>query len=229
MKSLVFDSGPLISLAMNSMLNLIPKLQEKYGAPFYIPSAIVNELVETPSHSKRYAFESLAIKRLIKDGYLEVFNTEHFSEEIDLTLNLANSIFYIGQKNLVILNRGEIETIVIAKNISADAVVVDERTTRVLIENPFRLHRFLEKKFGYKITINKENLREFERHFSTLRIIRSVELALVSVDLGFLNSLIELEMKDKVVEAMLWALKMNGCAVSEMEIKKLVKLYKKGK
>lgn len=226
MKCIVFDSGPLISLALNSMLDIIQKLKTKYKGSFYITSAVRREIIEIPMKSKRFGFEALQMKRLLNKNHLEMFDTGVYSEETDIITGLANNIFFINEKNLNILNKGELECLMLAKNLNAEALVVDERTTRLLLENPYRLHKYLEKKFHAKIRINKENLKEFERHFSTLKIIRSVELALVAVDKGFFNDFLLLDKKFKVVEAILWALKLNGCAVSEKEIKKYVKMYR---
>ena len=134
-----------------------------------------------------------------------------------------------GARRVVFVENHPQALLVLAKNINAEAIVIDERTTRLLLENPYRLHKYLEKKFRSRIQINKENLQELERHFSTIKIIRSVELALVSIDLGFFEEMLILDEKYKVVEAILWALKLNGCAISEIEIKKFVKMYRLGR
>jgi predicted nucleic acid-binding protein len=227
MKCIVFDSGPIISLALNSLLNIMPRLKDRFKGDFYITSAVEEELIEYPSKSKKFALEALQIKKMLKDRSLEIFDTTSFETETDIITKLANSIFSIKGRSLKILNRGELESLVLAKNINAMAVVVDERTTRLLLENPYRLHKYLEKKFNSMINVDKNRLKEFESHFSTLKIIRSVELALVSIDLGFFDDYISLSDKQSVVSAVLWALKYKGCAISEIEIKKLIKFYKK--
>jgi hypothetical protein len=229
MKCLVFDSGPIISMSLNSMLPIPKRLQKVYDGNFFISNAIRSELIEIPSHTRRYALEALNIENLIRTGCLELFDTEVYSEETALITDLANHIYFRGDNNLEILNRGELDSLVLAKNLEADAIVVDERTTRLLLENPYRLQKYLEKKFNSRISIDKEKLSEFETHFSTIKIIRSVELALVAVDIGLFDDLIRIEDRLKVVESILWALKLSGCAISEMEIKKLLKLYKRGR
>lgn len=226
MKALIFDSGPLISFALNSMLDIIPFLKKKYKGNFYICNAVRKEIIDQPSKSKKFAFEALRIEHLLEKGDLELFDTTSYSQETDIITELANSIFSIRDRSLRILNAGELDVLVLAKNINADAIVVDERTTRLLLENPYRLHKMLEKKFNSNVFINKEKLKEFEKHFSTLKIIRSVELALVGVDYGFFNDFVRHQSSYELVWALLWALKLNGCAISEREIKSLVKLYK---
>jgi len=226
MKALVFDSGPLISFALNSILDIIPFLKKKYKGNFYICNAVRKEIIDQPSKSKKFAFEALRIGHLIEQKDIELFDTAIYSQETDIITELANSIFSIKGRDLRILNAGELDALVLAKNINAEAIVVDERTTRLLLENPYRLHKMLEKKFNSSVTINKEKLKEFEQHFSTLKIIRSVELALVGVDHGFFDDFVKHQDSYELVWALLWALKLNGCAISEREIKSLAKLYK---
>jgi len=226
MKAIIFDSGPLITLALNSLLDLVPFLKEEYHGNFYISTAVKAELIEQPLNTKKYAFEALRIDQLLRHNNIEFFDTEVYTEETIIITKLANSIFSINNKSLRILNAGEIDALVLAKNIDAEAVVVDERTTRLLLENPYRLHKMLEKRFRSTVSIDKEKLKEFESHFSTIKVIRSVELALVGVDMGFFNDFMNHGSVYELVKALLWAFKLNGCAISEREIMSLAKLYK---
>lgn len=229
MKAIVFDSGPIITFALNSLLPLFNFLQKHYEGIFYIPTIVQKEIIDQPSRSKRFAFESYLIRGLLKDNIIETFDTSVYRQETDIITSLANSIYSINNKDLEILNAGELDALVLAKNINAEAVVVDERTTRLILENPYRLQKTLAKKFSGRVKINKEKLKEFERHFSTLKIIRSVELALVGLDRGYFNSMTRYENKEDFVKSLLWALKFNGAAVSEREIETLIKYYRLGK
>ncbi|MFT4343673.1 MAG: hypothetical protein ACMXYE_02910 [Candidatus Woesearchaeota archaeon] len=226
MKALVFDSGPLITFALNSVLHALPFLRKEYGGSFYVCNAVHKEVIETPSHSKKFSLEAMQVQHLITQGHLELYDTSEYAQETHIITELTNSIYSINGKNLTILNAGELDALVLAKNINAEAVVVDERTTRLILENPFRLQKLLEKKFGGKVAINRAKLHEFERHFSPLKIIRSVELALIAVEKGFFDHLIHEHSRSSLVYSLLWALKLNGCAVSEREIAILVKMYK---
>jgi hypothetical protein len=214
MKAIVFDSGPLITFALNSLLDVVSYLRKGYDGIFYISNAVHRELIDVPSKTKRFAFEAIRIKQLIGQNDIEIFDTEVYSQETSIIASLANSIYTIKGKPLKILNPGEIDALVLAKNINAEAVVVDERTTRLLIENPFRLKRMLEGKFRGNVNIDKGKLKEFEKHFSTLKIIRAVELALVAMDKGYFDSMMHYDDSREFVKALLWALKLNGCAIN---------------
>ncbi len=229
MKAIVFDSGPIITFALNSLLPMFTFLQNHYEGIFYIPTDVRKEIIDQPSRSRKFAFESYLVRGLLKDNIIEVFDTKVYHQETDMITSLANSIYSINNKDLEILNPGELDALVLAKNINAEAVVVDERTTRLILENPYRLRKTLSKKFRGVVKIHKERLKEFEKHFSTLRIIRSVELALIGLDRGYFNSMIRFENKENFVKSLLWALKVNGAAISEREIEVLTKYYRQGK
>jgi len=229
MKAIVFDSGPIITFALNSLLPMMKFLQEEYKGIFYIPNDVEKEIIAQPSKSKKFGFESYMVRGLLKDNIVEVFDTKIYRQETEIITTLANGIYSINGRDLYILNAGELDALVLAKNINADAVVVDERTTRVILENPYRLVKYLEKKFHGKVEINKDKLKEFEKHFSTLKIIRSVELALVAFDKGYFDTMAAYENKIDFVSSLLWALKLHGSAVSEREIAALIKYYKQGK
>jgi hypothetical protein len=226
MKCLVFDSGPVISFALNNLLSLLPYLKKRYKGLFYITSEVKKEIVDIPIQGKRFAFEAMLVKGLIANHCLDVFDTSIYAQETDMVEYLANNIFFIANNPLKILNRGELESLVLAKNINAEAVVVDERTTRLLLETPYQLRYVLQEKFKRKVSINKDNLAEFGRHFSTLKIIRSVELALVSYELGLMKGLLAGDSPQEVVRALLWALKDSGCAIPEREIRMIQSIYK---
>jgi predicted nucleic acid-binding protein len=226
MKALVFDSGPVISFALNGILDLIPFLKLKYHGEFYISNEVKKELIDNPLGTKRYAFEALMVGRLLKKNHLTLYDSSEYSDETEIVTSLANNIFYINDRPLRILDMGELDSLVLAKNIDAEAIIVDERTTRLLIEDSLRLHKMLEQRHRLKIRVDKEKLSEFRKHFSSLKIIRSVELALVGIDYGFFDDMINSENKSEVVKSLLWALKMNGCAISDRDIGSLIKVYR---
>jgi len=200
MKSLVFDTGPVITFALNGLLPMFTLLRKKYAGDFLISNDVYTELIETPLRGRRFAFEAMQVQDLINKKQFTLYDTSSYSEETALITKLANSIFSARGKDLTILNAGELDALVLAKNVDAEAVVVDERTTRLIIENPKRLHGFLEKKFRTKVSVDKQRLKEFSNHFSSLKIIRSVELALMCVDFGFMDDLIKTHTSRQVVE-----------------------------
>jgi len=96
-------------------------------------------------------------------------------------------------------------------------LVIDERTTRMLSEKPQNLKKLLQKKLHVRVDIKKENLKQFKG----FKIVRSCEL----IYIAYKNNLVR--MKDKrVLDALLYALKYKGCAISTEEIESIKKLDK---
>jgi hypothetical protein len=198
---------------------ILPQLKEKFGATFYITPAVKFELVDRPLNTNRFKFEALQVSKLIRDGVFEIFDAVPTSKAKEL-IKLANSTFSRGRKNLEIMQAGEIESLVCAMQEKADAVIMDERTLRLFIEKNTAMQRLLEHRFKQKIQVNKEKMKEFSRRSQGVKIFRSIELVSVAYKLGILNGYLlpKRGAKEALVDAVLWATKYNGCAVTNHEI-----------
>jgi len=96
-----------------------------------------------------------------------------------------------------------------------------------LVENPKQLKKLLENKLHSTITINQDNLKKFQNLVRGIKIIRSSELMAVALEKGLLDKYLPTEIPRKQqVEALMWALRLNGCALATEEIKELVKNIK---
>ena len=81
MKSLVFDTGPLISFAMNNLYWVIRLLKEKYKGDFYITESVKRECVDRPLTSKTFKYEALQNLKLIQDGVIKVYKNPELKEK----------------------------------------------------------------------------------------------------------------------------------------------------
>lgn len=222
MKKLVFDSGAVITLAMNDLLWALIKLKKLSGVEFYIADSVREELVDRPMESRKFKLEAIMIRGLINAGIFKVH------ERIDVYdfLNRVNSIFRCGGENFRILQKGEVESVVLAVRLKADALVVDERTMRLVVENPSGLERFLENKFHREVSVDKKLLDEFGRSVKGLKIIRTTELMLVALEKGIFNNTLKGVSKREFVDGLLWGLRLRGCAISTDEINELLRRYR---
>ncbi len=228
MKSLVFDAGPIISLATNNLLWLMEKLKKKFDGEFYISKIAKEEVVEHPLATKKFKFEALQILKIIDDKVLNVVDNKNIKEKTNTLFNLANSIFMAYNRNIHLVHKAEIAGIALCIDSNADAFVVDERTSRVLVEDYKSLKSLLEKKLHTGITINQKNLLDFQKITKGVKMIRSVELVTAAYELGLLNDFV-LNVKDPkktLLEGVLWGVKLNGCAVSRNEINEIISLVK---
>ena len=226
MKSLVFDTGPVISLTMNNLLWLLDPLKEIGKASFFITEQVKRELVDVPlNKTKRYKFEALQVLHYIENGTLEVISNDSMQKDTLNLLSISNNCFSAFGHNMTLVHEAEMSAIALYLQKKADAFVVDERTTRLLIENPKKLHHILEHNLNTKITENKNNLNEFKKITKDVRMIRSVELATISYEKGLLDKYIANmpNSKETLLESVLWGIKLNGCAVSKKEIEQILR------
>ena len=226
MKLMVFDAGPVISLTTNNLLGLLTNLKERYLGSFCVPSAVRKELIERPLMTKKFKFEALQVLRCIHSGVLEVLDNKEIRNMTLHLLDLANSCFKARGRFMQIVHFAEMEAVAAAILTKADAFVVDERNTRLLIEDPVRLRKILSRRLHTDIAVNKKSLKEFRSLTKDLRLIRSVELVTVAYELGLLDKyLVDIpNAKKTLLEAVLWGVKLNGASVSDKEIAEIVRM-----
>ncbi|MEM4640934.1 MAG: hypothetical protein QXW65_00195 [Candidatus Pacearchaeota archaeon] len=218
MKALIFDSSAIISLALNDLLYTLEPLKKIFGGDFYLTKTIKEELIDKSLETNRFALEALMIKNLIDKGILTIYPDDSFLEkEKQKILEKANKTFKANNEFVRLIHEGEASCIALYKILRAEkkAIVIDERTTRMLCEAPNNLHRLLEKKLHRKIEAHRENYNFFQN----INIIRSSELVLIALNKKIINFDAP---KQKIIEAMLYALKFKGCSISNQEIEKII-------
>jgi hypothetical protein len=226
-KVIIFDAGALISLSMNGLLYVLKnfKNSEGFNVRFVITNDVKKEVVDHPIKRKRFELEALRVKYLLKQGILETPDklgidnkiVERKSREV---MEMTNSFFKSNRKNLKILHLGESSCLALGKLLSKEGVenviAVDERTMRVMIEKPENLKSLLEKKLHTKIEIKKNSFD----YFKDFKVIRSAEILYVA----WKKDLVELKDGDTILDALLYAVKYKGCAISSDEIEEIKKI-----
>jgi predicted nucleic acid-binding protein len=218
---IICDSSSLIALSNNCLLDVLKFFSSK-EVDFVIPKAVSKEIIYRPLsiQMKAYQFSAMRLKRVVDEGVLIEVDAG-LTEETKMLVEAANKIFFSRGRPIHILDPGEIEMLILAKRLNADALLVDERTFRLMIEAPFRLKEHLEDELGTAVMINEKNYNYFQSFVSNIPVIRSVELLAVAYEEGFFDNYKE---KKKVLEAVLYAMKYSGCAVSFSDIEKIIKL-----
>lgn len=230
MSCLVFDTSTIISIATNNLLQILGPLKQAYGGEFCIPSVVKSEVIDRPLNSKKFKLEALQIISEVIDGNLILIDEP--PEEVERIAGLTNSIFMAYDNYIQVVHRGEAAVIVHAKQNNADALVIDERTTRLLIESPMSVARILSSKMHTNIAINRKNLKEFQEYTKGMTVLRSTELGVMAYDLGLLNAYMRPETrhiaavmpKKDLLDGLLWGLKLRGCSISTEEISEIMRL-----
>lgn len=230
---LVFDTGPIISLTVNNLLSTLEKLKERYSGRFVIPESVKDELVDEPLRTRKFMFEAMQIQRLISTGVLEVVEDNDTKELTLELLRLANSSFAAKGKAIQVVQYGEMASIAAAKLLDAEALVMDERITRELVEHPKHLADLMERRLHTAVIMDGNSISLLQQYASKTKILRSVELASVAFEAGLLDRYIAAgeekaipQVRQKLLESVLWGLKMNGCAVSGKEIEQIIRIVR---
>ncbi len=227
-KTIVFDTGPIITMAMTNLLSLLPRLKSAFAGDFLIPSAVHRELIERPLATRSHKLEAFQVFPYINDGTLQVIDTELLRTRAAELSAIANNIYWAQGQPIQIVHEGELEALALMLIVGASTMVVDERTMRYLIETPSKLLDRLEYKLHTKVTVNKADLERFKLLVKQIHTIRSVELLTYAFESGLFSH--ELNLADSLphnrtdfYEGLLWGLKYAGCGVSDYEIDDLLK------
>ena len=225
MKYLIFDAGPLINFSMNGLLDSFEKLKQTFKGEFLITKEVKKEIIDHPKTVKRFELGAIRLEQLYNKGVFKL--AEINQEEVDELRRLrdnflqkANSMFKTKKREVHLLDKGEcaalaLSTILKRKNNEDIPLVIDERTTRILCENPENLKKLMEKKLHTSI---KANTSSYDL-FKGFKIIRSTELAYMihKKDLFKLDH-------PKAFEAIVYGLKFKGCSISEKEVQALSRM-----
>ncbi|MCS7109586.1 MAG: hypothetical protein NZ903_02205 [Candidatus Micrarchaeota archaeon] len=217
--SLICDSSSLISLTDAGLLGALIMLKKDIKGKFLITEEIINESVNVPIQKPEYAFSAVRIKRAIESGVFTIARYE--KSTLDEILRITNNMFYTDRP-FHLVNHGEAEIIAAALDNNVKYLLMDERTTRMLIESPIELRKHIENEFRTRININEALFREFREMTQDIKVIRSSELLALAKAKGYFKKFGYLE--QEAYKAALYALKFNGCSISFEEIDELSKL-----
>ncbi|MBI4151749.1 hypothetical protein HY496_02160 [Candidatus Woesearchaeota archaeon] len=221
-KILFFDAGPIITLVMSRLAWILPELKKKWGGRFYITPAVQYELIDRPLTVKRFEFEALQVLKMMREGVLERFEAVP-RQKVNSLITLANTSFRLEDREMDVIQEGEMESASSALEVGAEGVVMDERTLRLFIENNRNMKALLERRFKKQVIPNFQKMDQFSSSLRQLTIIRSIELVGVAYSFGMLDGYIPegKRGREQLLDAVLWNVKYNGCAVTEQEINDL--------
>ena len=223
-KAIIFDASTLISLSMNGLFDELKDLKNIFGGKFLITKDVKREIIDKPLTIKRFELEALRLKDLLDRGILEMPSSLNIDEkeiykEVERIKNIANNTFKAKNSNLYLIDSREASCLVLSKILSdkkvKNIVAVDERTIRMLCEKPDNLKKLLEKKLHTSISAVESNFK----YFSGFKFIRSSELLYISYKKGLVK------LKGPIIlDALLYAVKFKGCAISDEEIKEIERI-----
>lgn len=212
---IICDSSALISLTDSCFVRALYFLKRRFSGKFFIPPSVEEECVGRPRRLMQHAMHALRLRRAINDGIIEVVGSPDRKSTNEVRF-LANNTFFAGGTPIRLLHEGESEVLSLAEELSVNCILMDERTTRMLVESPEALRTLLSRELKREITVDEGNLSSFLRFTKGFTFFRSSELLLLASEKGFFSDYGELE--QEAVEAALYKLKFAGCAVGFTEI-----------
>jgi predicted nucleic acid-binding protein len=223
MKYLIFDAGPIISLTMNGMLELIEKLKENFEGKFILTPQVKREVIDRPLKIKKYKLEALQVQGLIDKGILtmatEIVSPNTLEKKTKKVLKEINTVLRAThtKEKIKIIHEGEASCIAFSHLCKCEnLIVIDERTTRMLTEAPEQLEQLMEKKLRMPLDAN---LKPVE-YLAGEKYIRSSELAYIAYQKG----LLPIKKNKEALDALLYGLKFKGTAIASSEIEEMKKL-----
>jgi hypothetical protein len=226
-KVLIFDAGPLINLSMNGLLYILEELKKEFPGKFLITKQVKYETLDRPLKIQRFELGALRISKLLKDKVLETpeslgISDSEISKKTSELKNDANHLLQANGKMIEIVSDGEISCLALSAILNKKGIetmiAIDERTTRLLSENPKDLEKTIARKTRFPVKLSNSSITSLKK-FKDFRFIRSPELVYVAHKKDLLN------LKDpRALEASLYATKFKGSSVSWDEIHALRKM-----
>ncbi len=224
MKIIIFDSSTLINFALNGTLDILISLKKIFKGKFVITQQVKYEVIDRPRQIKKFELGALKMKQLLDLKVIETpdatgISAQEIDQKIKEIITAANHAFSFKGQWMEIIHKGEASCIALSllasKKGIANALAIDERTTRMLCEKPENLHRLFEAKMHTKI-MHKEEATEPWRE---IKIFRSVELLYIAYRKNLVN------IQDPLLlEALLYGAKFKGCAITEEEIREILRM-----
>ena len=223
MKYLIFDSGPIISLTMSGMLSVLEKLKDKFNGEFIITPQVKNEIIDRPMRIKKYKLEAIQVKDLVNKGVLKMSTKfvpqQKLDRETRWIMQTMNNVLSepSTKEKISLIHEGEASCLAFSKLCGVDnLIVIDERSTRMMIENPKALEEMMERKLHTPLEVNNNLLNQLKQ----FKFIRSAELLFVA----YKKELIGLKQDKNLLDALLYGVKFKGTAISSTEIEDMKKL-----
>jgi hypothetical protein len=222
---IVFDSGVLISFSETCNLSLFKSLKDSIGE-FIITQSVKYECIGKVENIMRFKLSSIRIEREITDNIFTVIpSSTKLLENTTKLLDLANNMFYVRHQPIKIIQGGEAECLALLGLTDADCLAVDERTTRMLVEQPHALIDIFKRKYDTgDVRIDEDKYVKFRELIGPVSVLRSVDLFAYAHKHDLLGADFQ---SPENVKAALYSLKIKGCSVSFQEIDEYISsLYK---
>jgi hypothetical protein len=216
-RNVIFDSSALISLGNTGLIDLFEEFKKRNpNVNLYITEAVHQETIDIQDRVVRYGWIGVQYEYLLQKGIFTLIKQADLPKNTSIE-DLCNNSFFTKHGSLELLQKGELESIIFAKEKNA-VLVIDEIVTRWLIESPMKLHELMETRYKEKVSIDKIKLNKASAVLKNVPVIRSVDFVAFAIRQGYFDKYKNLDYKKQL----LYALKYAGCATTYEEIDKFI-------
>jgi predicted nucleic acid-binding protein len=215
-KNVVCDSSTLISLAETCNISCLQFLRERAPVNFVIPPSVYNEIISCPINLPQFEFSAVRLSKILADGTISLYSPPGLKNRTQKILRAANNVLRVDGRPLEILHAGEAECLAVCSEAGAAALAIDEKTTRLLLEDPRKLWEAVSSEYGGRLSFNELAAREFRSLACSVAVIRSSEIIAVAALKGFFAEYGEFE--DEAFHSALYALRRAGCSLPLPEV-----------
>lgn len=220
----ICDSSTLIALSETGTLDALAFLKQKVGARFFVTPAVIFETIQRPEDITAFAFSAFKIERALEEGTLEHTPGKRTPTKTKDVLRHSNNVFSVNGQPLKILHTGEAEALAAYDEMQARAILVDEKTTRLFIEDPALLQQSLEQEYRGRVKRNADASSELKKILQGMNCIRSTEILAMAFEKGYFESFGKNE--EKAFHASLYAVRKAGCSITTHELLEYQELHK---
>ena len=123
MKILIFDSGTLINLSMNGMLDLLERLKSIWNGKLIITSQVKYEIIDRPLEVERFELGALRVQSLLFHNVLEMpsslgVNDNEISELTKLFMEQANHSLQVNDHWIPVVSEAEMSCLALSSILS---------------------------------------------------------------------------------------------------------------
>jgi hypothetical protein len=153
-KYIIFDSGALINITQNGLIEIFRDLEKSFQGEFLITPSIEYETIEHPLAIKRFEWGALRIKKLLEDEVVkriydeDLIDSNELAKKTEEILNNTNNALFSENRSIHIIDRGEAECLALSLLLSEKNIEKCSSNRRKDSKDDMRKSRISEKTYG---------------------------------------------------------------------------------
>ncbi|MBI4399122.1 hypothetical protein HY570_00080, partial [Candidatus Micrarchaeota archaeon] len=158
--SITCDSSSIISLTDSCLLHVLREVKRYLNGEYVITPAVKYECIDNALRIKQHELSALRLQQSLNRGLFTLAQPRELEQKTQEIMYIVNNVYFVKKKPIKILQKGEVELLALNSILNIHNMLVDERTTRTLIEAPESLRDHLEFEYNHSVEINEANLNK---------------------------------------------------------------------